>query len=270
MNTVNASPSHRYGGTSYQVLTFLLVAALGVWLAAEYLGVNVEHLAHTALAEAKVIDRIPEKWRPAAPLPELGDAEGQIPFEERAAELLDELHGLRNEVAAIRQNVKEEASSQQRSAPASFTHSPAIRRQATLAYWTRLRQIAAEVNELHNGVEVALTSDSATVVFDIRSRAFDYGCRAIDSIDANEVDRQAVDVGFRIAKWYRSGADLYTRANDVWQGRAEQENSADVQKKLEAAKQHHAREAELVRELTSRTEEILMRRYAVEFPVVNL
>lgn len=270
MTNATASRPRRHGGTSYQILTFLLVAALGAWLGAEYLGVNVQHLAHTALAEAKVIEHIPENWRPAAPLPELGDAEGQVTFEERAAELLGELHGLRSEVAAIRKTAKEEAADLQRAAPASFSHSPAIRRQATLAYWTRLRQIAAEVNELHNGVELALTSDSAAVVFDIRCRAFDYGCRAIDSIDSNEVDRQAVDVGFRIAKWYRSGADLYTRANDVWQGRAEKENSSDVQKKLEQAKQHHAREAELVRELTARTEEILMRRYAVEFPVVHL
>lgn len=262
--------SSRAGGTSFQVVTFILVAGLGAWLGAEYVGVDVEHLAYTALDEAKVIEHIPEQWRPEPPLSELGDAEGQVSFEERALELRSELEGLRSEVASLRQDVQDSTPDAGRELPATFDHAPAVRRQATLAYWTRLRQIATEVTDLHDGVELALEPATASMVFGIRQRAFDYGARAIESVDAGEVDPQAVDAGYRIAKWYRSGAELYERAADIWEGRVNDGPDEALQRSLETSRSQHAREADLVRDLAARTEEILMRRYAVEFPVLSI
>lgn len=260
----------RRGGTTFQVVLFLMVTSLGVWLGAQYSGVDVQHLAYTALDETQVIDRIPEQWRPKAPLPELGDGPGQVSFEQRASDLLQELEGLRSEVASVRQGANKRATSGSRSLPSEFARAPAMRRQATLAYWTRLRQITGEVTELHDGVELALSTNTVSHVFDIRQRAFDYGARAIDSVDSAEVDQQAADAGFRIAQWYCEGAELYSRASDLWEGRVSSSSKETMERSLEHAKEQHASEADLVRTMVARTEEILMRRYAVEFPVLSL
>ncbi|TWT76878.1 hypothetical protein Pla123a_23020 [Posidoniimonas polymericola] len=266
----NQTASSRTGGTSFQVVTFILVAGLGAWLGAEYVGVDVEHLAYTALDEAKVIDHIPEQWRPKPPMAELGDAQGQVSFEQRALDLRSELENLRSEVASLRHDVQESSPDLVRELPTTFAEAPPVRRQATLAYWTRLRQIATEVTDLHDSVELALEPATASMVFGIRQRAFDYGARAIESVDAGEVDPQAVDAGFRIAKWYRSGAELYERAAAIWEGRIADAPTEELQRSLETSRSQHAREAELVRDLAARTEEILMRRYAVEFPVLSI
>ncbi len=270
MPSIAIGRSPRAGGTTFQVLSFLAVAALGMWLGAEYVGVDIEHLAYTALDEAEVLEHLPEAWRPRAPLPALGDAEGQVRFEERSLELRGELGDLREQVAAMRAGGQQADAEASELLPNKLTNSPASRRQATLAYWTRLRQITTEVAELHDGVEHALTPESAANVFRIRGRAFDYGSRAIDSVDTAGVDKQAIDAGYRIAKWYRSGADLYDRANGIWEGRVQGEVQRDQEESLDKAKEHHARAAGLVREQTARTEETLMRRYAVEFPVLSI
>lgn len=261
--------TRRRGVSSFQVLTFLLVSGMGVWLGAEYVGVDVEHLAYTALDETHLIDRVPEQWRPAPPPSELGDGEGQISFEERAAELRSELQSLRTEVAAIR-NEAVSLADDGRVLPGAYIKASTQTRQATLAFWTRLRQIAAEVSELHDAVEPALQKNSASEVFDIRRRAFEYGARAVESVDLTDVDEQAVRAGYRISNIYSSGADLYGRASAAWEGRVDLNASGPIERSLEHAKEQHTREVELVREQTARTELILMRRYAVEFPEVTL
>lgn len=259
----------RTGGAAFQLIAFVLVAGLGAWLGARYVGVDVEHIAYTALDETKLIEHIPEDWRPDAPQAEEAEGEAGFVAERRAAELQSELEVLRSEVSVIQQGVNGPAADDQQPAVEGEDGAPSVR-EATLAYWTRLRQIATEVTELHDGVEPGLEAATASAVFSIRQRAFDYGARAIEAVDDSEVDQQAVDAGHRIAKWYRSGGELYRQASEVWEGRVAGGAGEEAQRSLESARTQHAREAELVRELTGRTEEILMRRYAVQFPVLSI
>src|SRR6266571_5268828 len=57
----------RAGLTILEFMACAMFVVGGAWLGALYLGVDVRHLAYTALSEAKLLDKVPAEWRPPAP-----------------------------------------------------------------------------------------------------------------------------------------------------------------------------------------------------------
>lgn len=259
----------RVGGATYQILAFLVATGVGVWLGAYYLGVNVEHLAYTALDEAEVLERVPETWRPQGPPPEVGEGEGQVPPEQRAEELRNELTALQADLARLRDHAPPAAHDTGEAASSEAAPADA-QRQATLAYWRRMHEITSEVSRIHDEAEPALNDATAARVFDLRHRAFMFGSRAIDSIQRDDVDQGAIDAAFRITKWYREGAELYEQAAALWDGRSMRQPEPQAAQALEKKIEQHRRHAELVRDVATRTADALARRHEVELPPLEL
>lgn len=259
----------RAGVSLFQVTTLLCASGLGVWLGARSLGVPVENILYGALDQSTVLERLPEEWRPQKPECPTGDCADTPTPEERAAQLRSELNSLRLEVAAIRLRVDSDPNVPV-VAGEELEALRAAQRDATVAYWARIREVAAEVDNLHDGLEPALTGDTAGRVIDVRRRAFDYGARAILGADTTSVDPQAVEGAHRVAQWYQNGRDFYAMAADVWEGRMDNEPTRSAEAALAQGKTQHDNEVALVREKNDRLASVLSRRYAVAFQPLGI
>src|SRR5262245_53494919 len=85
--------------TGLTILEFLACATAlfgGAYLGALYLGVDVRHLAFTALSEAKLLDKVPAGFRPT-------DATEKVMTREQLLTTLhEELGPLRNQITSLR------------------------------------------------------------------------------------------------------------------------------------------------------------------------
>src|SRR4051812_34841470 len=83
------------GLTTLEFVGCLLAVVGGAWIGALYLGVNVKHVAYSALSESRLLEKVPKDWRPGAD-------DGQVVTrEELATALHEELGTLRNQICAL-------------------------------------------------------------------------------------------------------------------------------------------------------------------------
>src|SRR3954471_22350502 len=86
----------RGGLTILEFLTCTTAVVGGAWLGALFLGVDVRHLAFTALSESKLLDKVPADFRPANPNEKI------MTREQLLTTLHEELGSLRNQIATLR------------------------------------------------------------------------------------------------------------------------------------------------------------------------
>lgn len=265
----NAQNLRRKGSALLQVLTLIAAMCAGVWVGSEYLGVEVNDLAYTALDEAELLERMPDDWRPTKPGCSDGDCH-ELTAEEQAAVLRDELGALHTEAVALRKAAAGNAQALEAVLGAAALEGNKLRRDRTIAYWERLCEIAKSVTFLHDEVAVSPNNETTGYVLDLRRRAFEYGERAIAAIPNNSVDEQAIQSGQRLARWYRNGAELYEQAAEVWEGRATSGPAALNEATLSQSQKQHRQEAKLIRDKAGRVSEVLTRRYVVAFPALGV
>ena len=123
----------------------------GAWIGALYLGVNVEHLAHSALSQAQLLEKVPAEWRPKGP--------NVVTREQLVSTLRKELGSLRSEILALRSGTDSADGSE----PAS--DAAAAARENTRAYWLRLNEIALGEDDLQRDAETTLNETNAAKVF---------------------------------------------------------------------------------------------------------
>lgn len=257
----------RAGVTLLQVLTCLLAVAGGVYVGAEYTGVTLNDVAYTVLDETRLLEQVPEEWRPELSECPIGECPERVAPNEDAAELRAEFETLRLDAAKLRRAAKSGEM------PDLSTYSEgelALMRDKTVAYWGRLCEIANQVAELDLGVEPAMGSGATGHAFDIRRRAFDFGRRSIEKIDFENVDPQAVEGGNRLIEWYREGAEFYDSATEVWDGMAGGDGSKAAEEALNKARIQHAKQTDLLQAKLAELSSLLTRRYAVVFPAIGL
>ena len=264
MKLTNRRAASRTGGAFYQVVTCLLAVGAGAWIGARYMGVEMGDLAYTALDETELLDNVPDDWRPqrsdcppeGCPPPETA--------EERAVQLREELNDLRLEVATLRTAVES-------GSPLPTTSGEqTVRREATLAYWSRLVEISNELAQLQQNVEPAASGATTGHAFDLRRRAFDYASRAIQATPYQGVDPEALEGGARLSEWFEHGAELYQQATDVWDGLAGAKRAPLAESSLNKSRAQHRKESELVRAKLAELNSLLSRRYAVAFPAIKI
>ncbi|MGL4512741.1 MAG: hypothetical protein ACRCT8_06585 [Lacipirellulaceae bacterium] len=259
---MNQSRSHR-GVSRVEFLGVLLAVGGGVYIGSQYLGVDLNRAAYRALDESSLLEKIPDKWRPANPDCPNGDCPD--PNEVRAhaeLQLRSELDRLTVEIARLG-NLDTDN-------PAQLDPALETQRDATLGYWQRLTEVVATVERLQTRVEPFATSADQAHVFALRRRAMEYGQRAIDLLDAKEVDSRAVESGIRLAEWYSHGAELLGRAHDLT-GRQTPDGRAVSAQRLLAQNEHdHAKRTELVRRKADDAAVYLHGRYLVPFPPLAL
>src|SRR5215213_4263176 len=88
--------SARAGLTILEFLACSTAVIGGAWLGALYLGVDVRHLAFTALSQSQLLDKVPAELRPIDP------NEKVMTREQLLNTLHEELGSLRNQITSLR------------------------------------------------------------------------------------------------------------------------------------------------------------------------
>jgi hypothetical protein len=247
-----------------EITACILAVAVGVWVGARYLGLNLHAAAYSALNETDLMDKLPNEWRLAPP-------PGMEPLsaEQQALALSAELEELRHKVAQLNEEAELEMAPLSVDTTANLHPQLLKRRQHTLAFWSQLGGIREEVERLQASAEEALNQRNVYQVLEIRRRAYQYGAKAVQVAMTDEVDPQALQFAEQLVAWYEHGSDLYGEAMNVWQGEHPPVGGLSSDQLLEQVQQQHDNEALLLFQKSGRLCEVLFRRYQVAFPDID-
>jgi hypothetical protein len=264
-------PWRRVPSAGISILEFIgCLCALvgGAWLGAMYLGVDVRHLAYVALKDSQLLDRVPEKWRPAAPDAKAG-AEAPTP-EQLAQRVEHELSALRQEVAALRtsrdgKSTVASGGDVTGAASGSNQENGGADKALSLAYWNRLNQIVGDETALQTDSESAASEGNAAQVTAIKARVCRFAASAIRAIPSGGVDSTAGEFGKQLANWYDHGGDLYEDAVRIWESPARGHDGHPLSEAWDQSKAQHRNEGRLLSERAVVVREALTRRFGGEF-----
>jgi hypothetical protein len=231
----------------------------GIWLGAVYLGVDVRHMAHTALSETELLERMPPEWRPPGP-------QDGVTREQLVATLREELGSLKDEISTLRAGEVEAGRiTEDTNAPAPSTEIEASQ-EKTMAYWARLNEIALGEASLQAGAESAFDEGKASKVFAIKARIGRFAAKSVEAIPPAQVDPSLVQFGKQLSLWYEHGGELYERAMQIWESAANSQGREHLNEDWKRAELHHKNEAKLLRDKASGVRTAVSRRFGIEFP----
>ncbi len=252
----------RSGLSLLEVVGCLVAVVAGLWLGAQYLGLNLHSIAYTTLDETAVLEQLPEPIRPRPPV-----GLEPVASEELTRQLNDELEAIRHDLFDLQQQNQEQAANGELADDlGTDIGGLAERRQQTLEFWSRLGEIRLEVERIQASAQTAASEENVWKVLEIRQRANQYGAKAVEAAMVDVVDPQALQFAKQLVGWYEQGADLYGEAMKVWQGQHDLEKSVHQDRVLDQARKQHDNEALLLFQKGGRLREVLIRRYQVPFP----
>jgi len=244
--------ARRSGLTTLEFAGCFTAVLGGAWIGALYLGINVQHLAHSALQQAHLLERVPVEWRPEGP--------NVVTREQLVATLRTELGSLRTEIEALRNKDKSAGGAEPTSDAA------AEGRDKTRAYWRRLNEIALGEDDLQQDAETAIDNSNAPKVFAIKARVSRFAAKGVEAVPSEGVDESVVKFGRQLAVWYSRGDELYERAVQVWETPSGSQNRAQLTDEWKRAELQHRHEARLLRERAAVLRASISRQLGEEFP----
>lgn len=255
----------RFGLSTVEFLGCLVAVAGGVWIGANYVGLNLEGVAYTALDESELLTQIPEDWRPVNPDCPDGDCPDpeQVRLMERA-KLQSELEELRFEVAKFTGTPPDARAGTQLSPEDQTT------RDRTHAAWLELSEIVTEVTTLQHRVSPYVGTEHHSQALAVRRRALEYGQHAANLLNLEGVDPEATATVARVGEWLGHAAETLQTAVTLKglqavDGRAVP--AAEVWAQTESELQ---KRTDLVRRKSAETSTYLTTRYFVEFPPLGI
>jgi hypothetical protein len=247
------------GLTTLEFVGCFIAVVGGAWLGALYLGVDVKSAAYTALRNSQVLDKVPKQWQPAPP------KDQTVTREELVATLHEELGSLRNQISSLRTGKNDQPIGDAKaSSPNSDGTLPTKER--TLAYWSRLNEIAMAETDLQQDAESAFSAANAAKVFAIKGRVSRFASSAVDAVPTEGVDEQAIKFGRRLKLWYGRGDELYDRAVRIWETPMGAQARTKLNEEWKNADKQHSAEAELLLQKAAAVRGSIIRIYGVEFP----
>jgi hypothetical protein len=144
--------------------------------------------------------------------------------------------------------------------------SPLPTKERTLAYWTRLSEIALGETDLQLDAESAFSAANAAKVFAIKGRVSRFASKAVEAVPTEGVDEEAVKFGRRLQLWYDKGGDIYERAVRIWETPMGAQARAQLNDDWKQTDKQHRNEAELITQKASAVRGSVSRIYGVEFP----
>jgi hypothetical protein len=234
----------------------------GIWLGAIYLGVDVRHIAHTALSETELLEKVPPHLRPPGP-------QDSVTREQLVATLREELGSLKSEISSLRAGDdtagrgQPNASDQPQSTPGGAT-APTQERSA--AYWNRLNEIALGEAALQADAEKAFDEANAAKVFAIKGRICRFAAKAVETIPDEQVDPALIQFGRQLGLWYEHGGELYERAVQIWESATNSQGREQLNEDWRRAELHHKNEARLLRDKATAVRSTVGRRFGTELP----
>jgi hypothetical protein len=253
MKSISTKRRNRAGLTVLEFLGCVTAVLGGMWLGALYLGVNVEHLAHSVLEEAQLLDKVPEQWRPQGP------TKNVVTREQMLATLRKEIGSLRTEILSLH-------------ASDPHDHTPPISANVEAAktntknYWQRLNEIVVNEETLQRDAAAAIDDANAARVFAIKGRVSRFAAQSIEAVPRDGVDESVVKFGRQLLLWYNKGGALYEEAVQIWESPAGQLARTQLTEKWKQAESQHRDEARLLRERASVLRGSMSRQFAEEFP----
>jgi hypothetical protein len=250
----------RAGLTILEFLACTIALVGGAWLGALYLGVDVRHLAFSALSQAKLLDKMPAELRPLDP------NEKVMTREQLLTTLHEELGSLRNQITSLRGGggVGQATETAANGEPISAELLPT--KEKTLAYWQRLNEIAIGEGQLQRDAESAFNADNAAKVFAIKGRISRFSAKAVQAVPTQEVDRSVVRFGRQLGLWYDRAGELYEKAVRIWETPIGQQARAQLNEEWKRADDQHRSEGRLISDKASAVRGSMSRIYSTEFP----
>ena len=243
----------RLGVTVLEFLGCVTAVLGGAYLGALYLGVNVQHLAHDALEQAQLLEKIPVEWRPEGP------KQNVVTREQMIATLKKEIGSLRSEIIALHAGNSDDPSQPM---PVAL----ATARRNTQGYWQKLSEIALNEQTLQREAETAIDGTNAAKVFAIKGRVARFAGKSIESVPTEGVDESVVKFGRQLVLWYDRAGELYERAVRIWETPTGQQARAQLTEEWKQADQQHRHEARLMRDRAAALRGSISRQFADEFP----
>lgn len=253
---MKALSRHRDDHNGLTTLEFLgcMTAVLGgMWIGALYLGVNVQHLAHAALEEAQLLEKIPEQWRPQGP------KQNVVTREQMIATLRKEISSLRSEILALHVGNPNDPSQPMSAALATAKTN-------TKNYWQRLNEIALNEETLQRDAATAIDNANAAKVFAIKGRVSRFAAKSIEAVPHEGVDESVVRFGRQLLVWYDKAGELYEEAVRIWETPSGQIARAQLTERWKRVELQHRHEARLLRERAAVLRGSMSRQFADEFP----
>jgi hypothetical protein len=249
----------RAGLTVLEFVGCLIAVIGGAWLGALYLGVDVNQVAYTALAQSDLLDKVPAKWRPEGP------ADKAMTREQLVTTLREELGSLRTEITALRTGQGREETSDPE-APATNAAAPTPTKEKTIAYWTRLNEIALGEADLQEEAEAAVNTENAAKVFAIKGRINRFAAKTVEAVPTTGVDQTAVRFGRQLTLWYDHGGELYEKAVRIWESPIGAQARSELNDEWKQSDRHHRNEARLLKDKAAAARGTLSRIYGEELP----
>src|SRR3954465_3509640 len=253
----------RSGLTILEFSACMFAVVGGAWLGALYLGVDVRHLAYSALSQAKLLDKMPSEFRP------LDANEKVMTREQLLTTLHEELGSLRNQITTLRGGGAGQAT--EAAGGAGEPNSAALMptKAKTLAYWQRLNEIAAGEVQLQHDAESAFNADNAAKVFAIKGRISRFSAKAVEAVPIQEVDESVVRFGRQLGLWYDRAGELYEKAVRIWETPIGQQARKQLNDEGKRAADQHRSEGRLLSDKATAVRGSMSRIYGTEFPVFD-
>lgn len=250
-------PASRNGLSVLEFVGCTIAVVGGIWLGAIYLGVDVRHLAHTALSETELLEKMPPEWRPPGP-------QAAVTREQLIATLREELGSLKDEISTLRTGDEATAHEPETAAAAVAEAAAKTTKENSLAYWYRLNEIALGEASLQAGAESAFDETRASKVFAIKARIGRFAAKAVQAIPVQQVDPSLVQFGQHLSLWYEHGGELYERAVQIWESAANSQGREQLNDDWKRAELHHKNEAKLLRDKANGVRIAVGRRFGME------
>jgi hypothetical protein len=231
----------------------------GIWLGAVYLGVDVRHVAHTALSETELLDKMPPHLRPPGP-------QDGVTREQLVATLREELGALKTEISSLHGGQAGAGRGAASGSDATSSATTQSTRDHSYAYWERLNEIALGEAALQSDAESAFDAANAAKVFAIKGRVSRFAARAVEAVPLHQVDPALVQFGRQLSLWYDHGGELYERAVQIWESATTSQSRTQLNEEWKRAELHHKNEARLLRDKAAGVRSLISRHFGEEFP----
>jgi hypothetical protein len=246
-----------------ELLGCITAVGVGIAAGAYYLGVDLHVAAYRALEQNKIIENLPAEVQQVIPVP-ASEAEPVLTGKETQVRLQSELDELRLEISRLAKFAEANPDAETATLD-DETPQVAETREKTVVYWSRLQDIAHEVEQLLGSSQQLLNQDNVWKVLEVHRRAYQYGAEALAAAECDGVDPQAKAFGTQLINWYRKGSELYAEAIGVWEKQQLGAATERADLVLEHGRQQLANEAQLLADRATRLCELLGKRLGVPF-----
>jgi hypothetical protein len=173
---------------------------------------------------------------------------------------------LRTEISALRSGKSTPASADPTALEENDPISKLPTKERTLAYWSRLNEIALSEQALQHDSEQTFNEANAARVFAIKGRVSRFSARAVEAVPTIGVDEAALRFGRALTLWYDHGGELYEKAVRIWETPTAAQARAELTNEWKEAELHHQNEAQLLQKKASTVRGSISRIYGEEFP----